>query len=334
MVRTGARAAAEDSPSRRGRLHWRCAPPTVWMECGADPDTVGAAAPGIVAISRTETGCQRSASSAASTWDCDQPAAGDREPGISFWPVAPMSTTCGGITARAGQTVPGRCVAEGWRRALISAARPESARCSVAVVHRPLPGWSGRRSRTAPRSRERRTPAGRARRARRPAHAGGPARRDRPAADRRHGGGRRRRRGRADDAGADDAADAGAPPRLRGRAGAPARAVRRCRSPRPARRRRAAARGAAGRRPGPAARRPARATDEISVLMSVPRFCGTPLRRPPARPGFTRPRVLPRAPSAARGQGSIRAMTGRALPEDNRERYVTALQFPVRTRQN
>ena len=110
------------------------------MECGAAPDTVGAAPPGILAISRTDTGCQRSASSATSTWDwmSPQPVAGSR--GISFWPFAPMSTTCGGITARAGQTVPGWCATEGWRRALISPARPESDRCSVAVFHRPLPG--------------------------------------------------------------------------------------------------------------------------------------------------------------------------------------------------
>src|SRR5580692_11397612 len=114
------------------------------MECGAVPEIVGTGAgadtPGILAIRRTETGCQRSALSARRTWDCvsPQPLAGSR--GISFWPSALMSTTCGGITATAGHTVPGRCVAGGWRRALISPARPELARCSVAVVHRPLPG--------------------------------------------------------------------------------------------------------------------------------------------------------------------------------------------------
>ncbi len=112
------------------------------MECGADPDTVGAAPPEIGAISRMDTGCQRIVSSAASTcdWMSPQPVAGSR--GISFWPFAPMSTTCGGITARAGQTVPGRCATDGWRRALTSAARLESDRCSVAVVHRPLPGMA------------------------------------------------------------------------------------------------------------------------------------------------------------------------------------------------
>src|ERR1700733_4478963 len=51
-----------------------------------------------------------------------------------------MSTTCGGIIASAGQTVPGTCPAGGWCRALIRAARPLSARCSDAVDHRPLPG--------------------------------------------------------------------------------------------------------------------------------------------------------------------------------------------------
>src|ERR1700722_6656817 len=110
------------------------------MACGAAPDTFGSVPPASLVIRRTDTGCQRSASSAASTWDwiSPQPVVGSR--GMSFSPFAPMSTTCGGISARAGQTVPGGRVAGGWRRALISAARPESARWSVAVVHRPLPG--------------------------------------------------------------------------------------------------------------------------------------------------------------------------------------------------
>src|ERR1700761_3219108 len=98
------------------------------------------AALGIWAIRRTETGCQRSASSATSTWESviPQPSVGRR--GISFCPVALMSTTCGGITARAGHTVPGRRVTAGWRSALISPVRLPVDRWSVAVVHRPLPG--------------------------------------------------------------------------------------------------------------------------------------------------------------------------------------------------
>src|SRR6185437_10194071 len=115
------------------------------MECGAVPETVPGPVPGTVplgtlAISRTETGCQRSASSAASTciWVSPQPVAGSR--GISFWPFALISTTCGASTAMAGHTVPGGRVAVGRRRALTSPSRPESARCSVAVIHIPLPG--------------------------------------------------------------------------------------------------------------------------------------------------------------------------------------------------
>jgi hypothetical protein len=53
-----------------------------------------------------------------------------------------------------------------------------------------------------------------------------------------------------------------------------------------------------------------RATDE-NVLMRVPRFCGTPLRRLPGAPGFTQPRVSrasrrPRHGRLARGNATHR----------------------------
>src|SRR6202012_1800285 len=109
------------------RLPGYCgAPPTVWMACGAAPDTFGAVPPASLVIRRPDTGCQRSASSAASTWDwiSPQPVVGSR--GMSFSPFAPMSTTCGGISARAGQTVPWWRVAGGGRRGRGQAARAEA----------------------------------------------------------------------------------------------------------------------------------------------------------------------------------------------------------------
>ena len=84
-----------------------CTPPTVWMERGAVPETVDGVALGTLAISRTDTVCQCSLLRAASTWDwtSPQPLTGSR--GTSFWPLALMSTICGGTMAMAGQRVPG-----------------------------------------------------------------------------------------------------------------------------------------------------------------------------------------------------------------------------------
>jgi hypothetical protein len=83
-----------------------------------------------------------------------------------------------------------------------------------------------------------------------------------------------------DDAGGDAPADAGADAAADDAAGAGAApaALPACALPHPATSAAAASSGAAAaavRRPGPASPgRPARATDEISVLMSVPRFYG------------------------------------------------------------
>jgi hypothetical protein len=41
--------------------------------------------------------------------------------------------------------------------------------------------------------------------------------------------------------------------------------------------------------------RETRESDEVDVLIAVPRFSATPLRRPPAARGFTRAQVLPRS---------------------------------------
>src|SRR6201996_9607182 len=287
------------------------------MACGAAPDTFGAVPPASFVIRRTDTGCHGSASSAASTWDwiSPQPVVGSR--GMSFSPFAPMSTTCGGISARAGQTVPGWCVAGGWRRALISAARPESARCSVAVVHRPLPGmvsapFTHRSTLTGTKDTGSDTltaPVGQPTQAGWPGSSGpslivgtGVA----GAAD------------DADGAPADAGGDAAADDADGAVAGAAPAAPPPCTLPHPATSAPTASSGtaaAAVRRPGPASpSRAARATDEISVLMSVPRFCGTPLRRLLTRSRFHAP---------------VSFTSRSALGGKYRERYVTLLQFPV-----
>src|ERR1700760_4938270 len=90
-------------------------------------------------IIRTDSGYQRNALRASSTWDWVWPQPLSGSLGMSFWPVALISTTCGGITARAGQKVPGARVCAGRRRALSSLPRELSERCRVAVTHRPLP---------------------------------------------------------------------------------------------------------------------------------------------------------------------------------------------------
>ena len=46
------------APGASGSVHCGCTPLTVWVECGGPPETAGAAGPGILAISRTDTGCQ------------------------------------------------------------------------------------------------------------------------------------------------------------------------------------------------------------------------------------------------------------------------------------
>ena len=149
------------------------APPTVWMACGAAPDTFGAVPPASLAIRRTDTGCQRSASSAASTWDWMSPQPVVGQPRHELLAVRADEHDLRRDLGQGGADGPGWRVAGGWRRALISAARPESARSSVAVVHRPLPGmvwapFTHRSTLTGTKD----TGQRHARRARRPAHAG------------------------------------------------------------------------------------------------------------------------------------------------------------------
>ncbi len=141
IVRTGTVTAEAifraGDPSVCGRQELA---PTVCRARG-DPDAVGTV-PEIRDTSRTETVVQCSWPRATVTedWMKPQPLTGNF--GLSFCPVELISTTAGGISARAGHMVPGLCPVDGCRRAVTSALRLPSARSSVAVDHRPLPAMA------------------------------------------------------------------------------------------------------------------------------------------------------------------------------------------------